>query len=305
MLTGAGLIAGATLASNMKATPLPVPPKRENFIFCLNGSTIRGHHLGIEGELEIASKAGYHAIEPWLQPINEYVKSGKTLADLRKRIEDLGLSIVSAIAFAEWIVDDDAARAKGMEQAKVDMDIIAQLGGKKIAAPPAGAKDGIIDLHKIAERYRALLDLGDQMGVTPELEIWGHSKNLQQLSDAMWVACEAGHPKACILADVYHLYKGGSNIDALRLLSGPALATLHMNDYPAEPGVEKIDDGFRVFPGDGIAPLSKILRTLHDNGGNTVLSLELFNRDYWKQDALKVAQTGLEKMKAAVEKALA
>jgi hypothetical protein len=32
--------------------------------------------------------------------------------------------------------------------------------------------------------------------------------------------------------------------------------------------------------------------------------LELFNRDYWKQSPLKVAQTGIDKMRAAVQKAL-
>jgi hypothetical protein len=31
-----------------------------------------------------------------------------------------------------------------------------------------------------------------------------------------------------------------------------------------------------------------------------MLSLELFNRDYWKQDALEVARTGLQKMRAVV-----
>ena len=31
-----------------------------------------------------------------------------------------------------------------------------------------------------------------------------------------------------------------------------------------------------------------------------MLSLELFNRDYWKQDPLEVAKTGLAKVKAAV-----
>jgi hypothetical protein len=35
-------------------------------------------------------------------------------------------------------------------------------------------------------------------------------------------------------------------------------------------------------------------------GGNKVLSLELFNQDYWKQDALTVAKTGLEKMRKLV-----
>jgi hypothetical protein len=32
-------------------------------------------------------------------------------------------------------------------------------------------------------------------------------------------------------------------------------------------------------------------------GGTKVLSLELFNETYWKQDALQVANTGLQKMK--------
>ena len=58
----------------------------------------------------------------------------------------------------------------------------------------------------------------------------------------------------------------------------------------------------RVYPGDGIAPLNFILQTLRDNGTQTVLSLELFNRDYWAQDALTVARTGLEKMRASVAK---
>jgi 2-keto-myo-inositol isomerase len=35
-----------------------------------------------------------------------------------------------------------------------------------------------------------------------------------------------------------------------------------------------------------------------------VLSLELFNRDYWKQDALQVARTGLEKMRAVARRSL-
>ena len=39
-------------------------------------------------------------------------------------------------------------------------------------------------------------------------------------------------------------------------------------------------------------------------GATPVLSLEVFNRDYWKQDAKQVARTGLEKMKSKVKKAL-
>ena len=77
-----------------------------------------------------------------------------------------------------------------------------------------------------------------------------------------------------------------------------------MNDFPSDPPREKIDDSYRIYPGDGAAPLSDILRILHETGGQKVLSLELFNRKYWAEDALAVAQAGLEKMKKVVAKVI-
>ena len=78
----------------------------------------------------------------------------------------------------------------------------------------------------------------------------------------------------------------------------------HINDYPATPNREKISDGDRVYPGDGVAPLDEIIGTLYRNGFRGAFSLELFNREYWKQDARKVASTGLEKMKQSIKQAL-
>ena len=72
------------------------------------------------------------------------------------------------------------------------------------------------------------------------------------------------------------------------------------NDFPADPSRDKIDDSYRVYPGDGVYPVADVLRLLRDTGGQRVLSLEVFNGDYWKQDALKVAKTGLAKMKKVV-----
>jgi sugar phosphate isomerase/epimerase len=273
-------------------------------LYCLNTATIRGQKLGIIKQAEIAAQAGYDAIEPWLDSVGEYVKNGGTLAELRKRINDLGLTVESAIAFAEWLADDEARRAKGMEQAKRDMDTVAQIGGKRMAAPPAGATNGPkLELLTVAERYRALLEAGEQAGVAPELELWGFSKNLNRLGECVGVAMETGHRNACVLADVFHLYKGGSTLQGISLLGPNTVQVLHMNDYPKDPPREKIDDSYRVYPGDGSAPLTELLRLLHGTGGQKVLSLELFNRKYWSEDALEVARTGLAKMKQVVKEA--
>jgi sugar phosphate isomerase/epimerase len=281
-------------------------PEKEPFRYCFNTSTIAGQNLKVPlvEEVEIAAKAGYQGFEPWTRELDQYVKDGGSLKDLGKRIADRGLSVEDAIGFPEWIVDDDGRRKKGLEEARRCMDMVLQIGGKRLAAPPAGATNQTgLNLMKAAERYRALLEVGDEIGVVPQVELWGFSKSMNRLGETALVALETGHPKACVLADVYHLYKGGSDFTGLHLLSSAALQIFHMNDYPASPARAEIKDANRVYPGDGVAPLKAVLRDLHALGFSGMLSLELFNPEYYKQDPMQVAKTGLEKMRAVVRAA--
>ena len=85
----------------------------------------------------------------------------------------------------------------------------------------------------------------------------------------------------------------------VELLSDDAIHVFHMNDYPGTPVREKLDDRDRVYPGDGVAPLKSILKSIAGDGKSVALSLELFNRDYWQLDAAEVATTGLRKMQEA------
>lgn len=300
LTTIAGVAAATTLPSVSNASRPPAEP----FKYCLNTATIRGQNLTLEQEIDVAGKAGYHAIEPWIEKLTSYSKSNK-LSELTKRLTDYNLSVESAIGFAPWIVDDPAQRRKGLEDAKHAMGLVAELGGKRLAAPPVGATEqkANIDLRQAADRYRDLLELGDKMGVVPQVEIWGFSKTLAKLGEGAQVAIDANHPKACVLADVYHLYKGGSGFTGLKLLSAASLQVFHMNDYPDLPRA-KIVDKDRVYPGDGIAPLKEILQGLYSLGFRGVLSLELFNPEYYKQDAFEVGKLGLKKMKSVVQEAI-
>lgn len=297
LATGAAISVASRLAPQAAAAESPA-----GFRYCLNTATLQGYKLAPPEQIDVTAKAGYQAIEPWVSNIHSYVEQGGSLPDLKRRISDLGISVESAIAFPQWIVDDPANRARGVEQAKRDMDVVARLGGKRIAAPPAGANKGPeIALPEIVERYRALLELGDQMGVVPELEFWGPSVNLRQLAQAVFVAMQTNHPKACVLADMFHLYKGESALEGLRLLGRQSIQVFHMNDYPATPPRESITDRDRVYPGDGVAPLKRVLGDLHRLNPSLVLSLELFNPSYWKSNPLDTARTGLAKMKQAVQ----
>ena len=288
----AALLPGTTVAKEYK--------HHSAFRYCLNTSTISGQKPGIVKYVEIAGEAGYDGIEVWMRDLKQYVDEGNSLESLRKLIEDNKLKVENAIGFAPWLVPGDEGMQQGFKLMKEEMMMLKEIGGTRIAAAPAGLNADVpLDLIKAGERYHQLLDLGRETGVMPQLEFWGSSPVLYQMGQVLMIAANANDPDARILPDVYHLFRGGSGFECLKMLNGNFVEIFHMNDFPGSKPREEQTDADRVYPGDGVAPLKQILTDLKGDGGTTVLSLELFNRDYWEQDPLAVAQTGIKKMKQA------
>lgn len=288
-------------SSFINATPLTAGP----FRFCLNTSTIMGQKPGLERMIEIAAIAGYDGLELWVRDIQEWLSQGNSIEQLAKLIAGKKLRVENAISFTEWMVDDDGRRNAAMAALEKEMQMMAILGCKRIAAPPAGvSKDQPIDIQKAGARYRETIALGRKYKVMPLLEFWGASGTVYNFGQALAIASAANDPEARILPDVYHLFRGGSGFDCLNLVNGKVIDIIHMNDYPAGKPVNEQTDADRVYPGDGAAPFKNILQTLKNMGGNKTLSLELFNKTYWNQDALLVARTGLQKMKAVVNEVM-
>jgi sugar phosphate isomerase/epimerase len=296
-------LAGLGLASTTtQALSPPGRPKGSRFLFSLNTSTIMGQKLGVKKYIDAASRAGYDAIELWMMDIKEYLGQGGSLPALKQLLSDSRLQLVDCIGFAPWMVNDSDKRKAGMMQMKDEMEILAALGCPRVAAPSFGitSADEMPDMFRVGERYEELLALGKQTGVTPLLEFWGASQFFH-VGQALMAVAVANDPASKILADVYHLHRGGSGFESLKMMDGSLIEIFHMNDYPANPPREKLEDKDRIYPGDGVAPWKQILTDLKAMEGTRILSLELFNREYWAQDPLEVASTGLNKMRKLVE----
>ena len=266
------------------------------FIFSLNTSTVRGQKLSLPKLIELAARAGYQGLEPWMMEIESYLKEGNSIASLKKLANDAGITLVDCIGFPTWMAQDEEKSKAGFIQMEKEMGILAELGCTRVAAPAIGA-EAPLDLLKAGERYKKLLDLGRKTGVMPQLEFWGAYPAFFHLSQALAVAAAADDSDAKILADVYHLFRGGSGFEGLKLIDGQAISIFHLNDFPKDIPRTSQQDKDRVFPGDGAAPLQSLSDTLRKKGGEIVLSLELFNPEYYAMDPNYVAKTGLEKMK--------
>jgi sugar phosphate isomerase/epimerase len=295
---------GAPAAESAQSSTARSRPANEPFGYCLNTSTIRGNNLDLPAVITAASKAGFHAIEPWITEIDRYTAGGGTLKDLGKRIADAGLTVEDAIAFNSHLDDDDTRRAASMEKLKIDMDKVAQIGGKRIATPPGNNRAAAVSLDNAARYYREALEMGEKMGVQPLLELWGTHPVLGPLSHGLYVTVAAGRPDASLLLDVFHLYKSGTPFVALKQINGASLHVMHLNDYPQAADSSSLNDGNRIYPGDGVAPLRQIFRDMRDNGFRGYFSLELFNKEYWTKSADENLKTAIEKIRSTVRAAL-
>lgn len=302
-LSGAASLVSLLPSSLIRATAPAV--SKGPFRFCLNTSTISGQKPGLIKYIEIASKAGYDGMELWINDIKDYVSEGNTLQSLNAFIQSKNIKVEGAISFTTWMVDDEEQRKSGIAELEEEMKMMAVLGCKRIAAPPLGIEAGAtINYEHAGQRYREILQLGRKYNVMPLLEFWGASGTLYNFSQALAIAAAANDTEARILPDVYHMFRGGSGFNCLQLVNGKVIDIIHMNDYPGNKSAQEQTDSDRVYPGDGVAPIKQILQSLKAMGGTKVLSLELFNKAYWKEDALHVATTGLQKMKRLVNEVM-
>lgn len=266
----------------------------------LNPSTVRDFKLPFAEQVRLASAAGWEGIEPWLKDLWAAKRDG-TLQEAVRRAKDSGLAFVNGIAFGSWVADDPAARARGLEETRRDMELLAEIGCPRIAASMFGMqKPGSRKLGaaEIAERYAAVLELGRQTGVSPLLEYWGHSVNLSRPEDAVAVLRLLNCEDAAVLPDVFHTWKGGGNFAALAGLRPSELPVLHVNDFPSGADRAKTTDADRVWPGAGGADWAQVFATLAASGADPWLSLELFNASYQTSTPEWTLRTGLERTRA-------
>jgi 2-keto-myo-inositol isomerase len=265
------------------------------FLYCLNTSTIRPTPL-LE-KIAIAGKAGYNAIEPWNDEITEYLSQGGTLSELKRTLADAGLKVVSVIALHGWITATGAEHDRVLADCRRRMEQAAMLESPYIVASPP---QETVDLKLATDRFAELMAIGSEVGVMPSMEFLGFVDGIKNVASAWEIASGSGNPRATVVADVFHMLRGGGSIDDLLKIPGNRLANFHINDLPAQPDPLTQKDEDRVMVGDGIADLPRVIGNLRAIKYEGPLSLELFNRKLWAEDPQAVVERGLARIRALV-----
>ena len=305
VITGVG---AAALGSSRDHTKVLTPTNEKRFQngrspwpICLDTATIRNAG-NLSKKIDIAIEAGYDAIEPWDSDLVQYEEEGGDLKELAKKITDHGLFVPSMIGLWGCLPDSEDAFKESLAATRNRLRMASEIGSEFAQAIPnsVGAN---YDGRFVASCYRRLLEIGiNDYNVKPAL-VFVEMFPLKTLGQAVAIALDSDHPEARIIPDVFHMYISKGGFEGLKQLNGDMFAIFQFNDAPKGMALEEMKDKDRVYPGDGILPLPKILKDLKKTGFNRCISLELYNPSYYERDPLQVAREGLSKTLSIIDEA--
>ncbi len=274
---------------------------RSPWPLALNSSTIRP--VAVKDKVRVAAETGWDAIELWIDDLERFEAEGGNLKELAKEIRDRGLFVPNIIGLWNSMPEGREAFEASLKATRERMRRSADVGSRCVAAIPMPDRANF-DLGWAAECYGRLLQIGrDDYGIIVAIEFVGFLKGVHRLGQAVAIALDADDPDACLIADTFHLYRGGSGFNGLKQIQGGLIADFHWNDVPGNIARDQLGDEHRLDPGDGILPLGQVLRDLKAIGYSRCLSLELFKRSQWEQakrEATAVAAEGRRKMLACL-----
>jgi 2-keto-myo-inositol isomerase len=246
--------------------------------------------------MEGYAKAGIRAVEPQLTKVREFAQK-ESPAAARRLLDDLGLKAVSS-SNQLGLAEPGDARAQSLEDLKWKAELAQAIGCDRIVAPSAGTGQYTEDDYKRGvDNLREAADITKPFGVTLMLEFARTSRFVASLPTALKVVREANHPNLRVMLDTYHFWAGISKFEDLELLRDGELHHLHFEDVPADPPREILGQPNRVFPGEGIAPLRRIVELLKRKKYAGAASLELFSPAIQSMDPYQVAT----RARAAIE----
>ena len=279
------------------APPMKPPGK---FTLALHQNTSRA--AGFRNSLEGWARAGIRFVELSDALLDEFLKTD-TLAAARRIVTDLGLTPVSCAAVIPdfWLPSPTYMAA--METWKKRCEQFSSFGIPKIYCPSVTTrKVSPSDYQGALPCIRQAGDIAHQFQMSAMMEFVRNSTFLSTLTTTIQLTRAAAHPHVHPLFDFYHFCTGLSKYEDLDLLRTGELGHVHIQDVPNYQR-ELLDNQTRLIPGDGIAPLVKILKKLAEKGYTGPLSVELFLPEFTNANPYELAQRIKEKTEAIIRQA--
>jgi 2-keto-myo-inositol isomerase len=277
------------------ASKAPPPRLGSRLTVCMHEAS--SERFDFRAAMEGYAKAGVRYVEPNLLKVREFAmkEGGPTAA--KRLLDDLGLLPASS-SNQLGLMEPSDQRVKNLEELKWKVEMAQAIGADRLVTPSAGTGTYTEDDYKRGvDNMREAAEIAKPFGVTLMLEHARTSRFAGSLPTALKLVRETNHPNYRVMMDTYHFWGGISKFEDLELLRDGELHHLHFEDVPADPPREIQGQPHRKFPGEGIAPLRRIVEVLKAKKYAGAVSFETFNPEVQATDPYQVAM----RVRAAIE----
>jgi len=253
-------------------------PTSGGLFVCIHQASTSGYDF--KTSVEGIAKAGVRAVEFDIAKIRQFVQTD-SLAAAKRVMDDLGVKPVSSsnhLGFVDATAAQLQSGGASLDALKEKLEIVQAIGCDRIVCPSTSTGNKTLDDYKRGvDNMRAGGELAKSYGVTLMLEFVKTSTLAGTLPSALNIVRDANHPNVRVMMDTFHFWAGLSKFEDLDLLRDGELAHLHFEDIPSDIPREMLESQqHRTFPGEGSAPLRRIIELLKRKRYSGPVSLELF-----------------------------
>jgi 4-hydroxyphenylpyruvate dioxygenase len=249
---------------------------------CLSG--------GLDEKLEAIAAAGFKGVEIFE---NDLLSFNGTPAEIRARVADLGLDVITFQPFRDFEGMPPDKRERVFARAERKFDLMGELGCDLLMICSNVSPDCLGGIDRAAGDLRELGERAARRGLKIGFEALAWGRHINDYRDAWEAVRRADHAHVGVVLDTFHILARKTDLSAIRSIPKDRIALVQMADAPVlDMDYLSWSRHYRSMPGQGDLPLMPFMEALQATGYDSHVSLEIFNDQFRAGSAHSVAIDG-------------
>jgi len=241
-------------------------------------------------KLDAIAAAGFKGVEIFEADLLSF---DGTPADVRKRVADLGLEIITFQPFRDFEGMPPENRERIFARAERKFDLMGELGCDLLLVCSNVSPHSLGGIDRAAADLRALGERAARRGMKVGFEALAWGRHINDYRDAWEAVRRADHKAIGLVLDTFHIFARRTDLKPIGAIPRDRIFLVQVADAPLlDMDSLSWSRHFRNFPGQGELPLLDFMEALQATGFDDLLSLEIFNDQFRAGSARSVAVDG-------------
>jgi sugar phosphate isomerase/epimerase len=222
-------------------------------------------------------------------------------AAMKRMLSDHGIVHIEVEFLGDWFEAGEKKRASDLIRRDL-LEAAHALGARNIKA--AGEMwTEVCDVPRYAAAFADVCADAAKIGTAMAIEILPMT-NIRNLETASAIVAQAGHDNGGLCIDIWHMLRGGIDVEKLRTLPLQYFKSVEIDDAKAEIEGNIWEDTLfhRLYPGEGDFDCPAFIRAVEAAGFRGVYGVEVISDTYRKLPVREQAKRSFDGTMAQFEK---